>query len=43
VLCVAIGIGVWLGLNVIALLGVDLPNKITLALIAGLTEFIPYL
>ncbi|USN56131.1 MAG: AI-2E family transporter [Candidatus Peribacteria bacterium] len=43
VLCVAIGIGVRIGLQAIAIFGIDLPNKFTLALISGLVEFIPYL
>lgn len=43
ILCFAIGIIVWVGLIVLSWFGVDLPNKFTLALIAGLTEFIPYL
>ncbi len=43
ILCLAIGIIVWLWLVILWAFGIDLPNKFTLALIAGLTEFIPYL
>jgi predicted PurR-regulated permease PerM len=42
-LCLIIGVTVGLGLRIISRFGIDLPNKFSLALIAGLTEFIPYL
>ena len=38
-----IGLAVYLGLWTLALFGINLDNKWTLALIAGLMEFIPYL
>ena len=41
-LCLAIWIMVFTGLQIAAIFGFNLPNKITLSLIAGLTEFIPY-
>jgi len=41
-LCVIIAILVGVWLTILSRLGIDIPNKFTLALIAGLTEFIPY-
>jgi predicted PurR-regulated permease PerM len=43
ILCLSIFLLFWLGLVIISWFGIDLPNKITLALIAWLFEFIPYL
>jgi predicted PurR-regulated permease PerM len=34
---------VYVGLWILAWVGIDLPNKFTLALIAGLFEFLPYI
>ncbi|MDP2669671.1 MAG: AI-2E family transporter [bacterium] len=42
-LSIIIGVLVALGLVVIGRFGIDLPDKSSLALIAGLTEFIPYI
>lgn len=42
-LCVVVGILVLFALVILSRFGIDIPNKFTLALIAGLTEFIPYL
>lgn len=42
-LCLIIGVMVGIGLLIISWFGIDLPNKFSLALIAWLTEFIPYL
>ena len=42
ILCVSIGVMVFTGLQLLALFWYDLPNKVTLSLIAWLTEFIPY-
>ena len=41
--CLIIGVMVGIGLRIISWFGIDLPNKFSLALIAWLTEFIPYL
>lgn len=41
-LCVIIAILVGIWLTILSWFGIDIPNKFTLALIAGLTEFIPY-
>ena len=41
-LCLFIGISVYAWLRIIALFGINIPDKFTLALIAWLTEFIPY-
>lgn len=43
VLCLTIFIMVWIGLNILSWIWFDLPNKMTLALIAWMLEFIPYL
>jgi predicted PurR-regulated permease PerM len=40
-MCLFIGIAVYLGLWILSFFWLDLPNKWTLALIAGITEFIP--
>jgi len=42
-LCLIIGLTVAIGLWIVSWFGIDLPNKFSLALIAWLTEFIPYL
>ncbi|MCF7835468.1 AI-2E family transporter [Candidatus Gracilibacteria bacterium] len=42
-LCIFIGVAVYVALWLLSIFGMDLPQKGTLALIAGLTEFIPYL
>ncbi|MFZ2150732.1 MAG: AI-2E family transporter [Candidatus Absconditicoccaceae bacterium] len=42
-LCVFIGVTVYAALWILSLFGMDLPSKGSLAMIAGLTEFIPYL
>lgn len=43
ILCFSIGIMAWLGLMGLSwIFGISLPNKFSLALMAGLTEFIPY-
>lgn len=43
ILCLAVGIltGIWL--TIVGWIGINIPNKFSLALIAWLTEFIPYL
>lgn len=43
ILCVCIGVAVWIGLTILWWFGFPLPDKWSLALIAWLTEFIPYL
>lgn len=42
-LCVYIALIVYVVLRILALFGIDLPNKSALALMAGFTEFIPYI
>ncbi len=42
-LCITIFFMVWIWLNVLSWVWFDLPNKMTLALIAWMLEFIPYL
>jgi len=42
-LCLSIFVLVGIGLNVLSWIGFDLPNKMTLAIIAWMVEFIPYL
>jgi len=42
-LCVFIWLSVYLALWILAMFGIDLPSKWSLALISWLTEFIPYL
>ena len=42
-LCFIIGTLVGLGLWILSRIGIDLPNKFSLALIAGITECIPYI
>lgn len=42
-LCLFIGLTVWVLLLTLSLFGIKLPNILTLALIAWLTEFIPYI
>lgn len=41
-LCVIIALMVWLWLTILGRFGIAIPNKFTLALIAWLTEFVPY-
>jgi predicted PurR-regulated permease PerM len=44
ILCISIWVMAWVGLLLLDwVFGIALPNKLSLALIAGLTEFIPYL
>lgn len=44
ILCISIGVMAWVGLLLLDwVFGIALPNKLSLALIAWLTEFIPYL
>ena len=43
VLCLAIFVATWVSLVVLSWFGINLPNKFTLALIAWLMEFVPYL
>jgi len=42
-LCVFIWVSTYVGLWSISLLGINIPDKFILAVIAGITEFIPYL
>lgn len=42
ILCIIIGIMTWLWLWILSRFGLDIESKFTLALIAWLTEFIPY-
>ena len=42
-LCVFIGIASYIGLNILSLIGYDIPQKGVLAILAGLFEIIPYL
>ena len=43
ILCLWIGVMTYLGLWIMSFLGVDIKYKETLAIIAGITEFIPYI
>lgn len=42
-LCVFIGVTVWLSLLLLSVFGMNIPQKWSLALIAGITEMIPYI
>jgi predicted PurR-regulated permease PerM len=42
-LCIYIGLIVWFGLWIIAAFGMNIPQKGSLAIIAGITEFLPYI
>lgn len=42
-LCIFIGVAVLLGLRILSLFGMSIPQKWSLALIAGITEMIPYI
>ncbi len=42
-LCVIVWVCVWFWLQIVSRFGIDIPNKFTLALIAWLTEFLPYI
>lgn len=42
-LCVFIGVAVWLSLLLLSIFGMNIPQKWSLALIAGITELIPYI
>ncbi|MCX6823214.1 MAG: AI-2E family transporter [candidate division SR1 bacterium] len=42
-LCIFIGVAVLLGLRILSLFGMSIPQKGSLALIAGITEMIPYI
>lgn len=42
-LCVFIGVAVWLSLLLLSVFGMNIPQKWSLALIAGITELIPYI
>lgn len=43
ILCVIVWVFVWFWLQIVERFWLDIPNKFTLALIAGLTEFLPYI
>jgi predicted PurR-regulated permease PerM len=43
IVCLCVGLAVFLALNVLWRLGLSLPSKGSLAIIAGVTNFIPYL
>ncbi len=43
VLCVFIGLALYLWLRILSWCGIDIPSKGSLALIAGITELIPYI
>ena len=42
-LCLIIGVSVYLGLWIVTWVGIPLDHQSSLAIIAGLTEFVPYM
>ena len=42
-LCLFIGVAVFLALLIMSIFGLDIPQKLSLAVIAGLMELVPYL